>query len=256
VTADPAGQDLNIGERVDFTRAHAAGPPHQLRRMLGVAGETVWQMPPLGEDDALALFLERASLVRPGFTLDASSEAAVRTMCRRLDGIPLALEALAALAARAELTWSGRLAGAVAAAGPPGGHHRDPGGPCQDRGQHAKGWDAPAGLPAGRGGGLHRAGRLGGRRVGEVEEGGPVLVQQQPRVGGVGGRVAWRPVGDGGPLPGQQPPDGGVGGGLLLGGDRVVGGGEELLPPESTVPRAGGVGAGVSVGGGGRPAQR
>jgi predicted ATPase/DNA-binding CsgD family transcriptional regulator len=66
------------------------------REPLGVAGETVWQVPPLSEDDALALFLERASLVRPGFTLDASSEDAVRTMCRRLDGIPLALELAAA----------------------------------------------------------------------------------------------------------------------------------------------------------------
>jgi predicted ATPase/DNA-binding NarL/FixJ family response regulator len=66
------------------------------REPLGVAGETVWQVPPLSEDDALALFLERASLVRPGFTLDASSEASVRTMCRRLDGIPLALELAAA----------------------------------------------------------------------------------------------------------------------------------------------------------------
>jgi len=66
------------------------------REPLGVAGETVWQVPPLSEDDALALFLERASLVRPGFTLDAPSEEAVRTMCRRLDGIPLALELAAA----------------------------------------------------------------------------------------------------------------------------------------------------------------
>src|SRR5215218_9625220 len=66
------------------------------REPLGLAGETVWQVPPLNQDDALALFMERASLVRPGFTLDASSEAAVRTMCRRLDGIPLALELAAA----------------------------------------------------------------------------------------------------------------------------------------------------------------
>jgi predicted ATPase/DNA-binding CsgD family transcriptional regulator len=66
------------------------------REPLGVAGETVWQVPPLSEDDALALFLERASLVRPGFTLDGPSEDAVRTMCRRLDGIPLALELAAA----------------------------------------------------------------------------------------------------------------------------------------------------------------
>jgi predicted ATPase/DNA-binding CsgD family transcriptional regulator len=66
------------------------------REPLGVAGETVWQVPPLSEDDAVALFLERASLVRPGFALDASSEDEVRTMCRRLDGIPLALELAAA----------------------------------------------------------------------------------------------------------------------------------------------------------------
>jgi predicted ATPase/DNA-binding CsgD family transcriptional regulator len=66
------------------------------REPLGVAGETVWRVPPLSEEDALGLFLERASLVRPGFTLDAPTEVAVRTMCRRLDGIPLALELAAA----------------------------------------------------------------------------------------------------------------------------------------------------------------
>src|SRR4029453_3469723 len=55
-------------------------------------GETLWQVPPLADDDALALFVERAAAVRPGFTLDPSSEAAVRTMCARLGGIPLALE--------------------------------------------------------------------------------------------------------------------------------------------------------------------
>lgn len=66
------------------------------REPLGLAGETVWRVPPLSEDDAFALFLERASLVRPCFSLDASSEAAVRTMCARLDGIPLALELAAA----------------------------------------------------------------------------------------------------------------------------------------------------------------
>jgi predicted ATPase/DNA-binding CsgD family transcriptional regulator/class 3 adenylate cyclase len=66
------------------------------REPLGVPGEAVWQVPPLAEDDALALFVERAGAVRPWFTLDASSEAAVRTMCSRLDGIPLALELAAA----------------------------------------------------------------------------------------------------------------------------------------------------------------
>ncbi|HEX2036280.1 MAG TPA: LuxR C-terminal-related transcriptional regulator [Chloroflexota bacterium] len=66
------------------------------REPLGVPGEAVWRVPPLTEEDALALFVERGSLVRPWFTLDASSEAAVRTMCARLDGIPLALELAAA----------------------------------------------------------------------------------------------------------------------------------------------------------------
>ena len=51
------------------------------REPLGVPGEAVWRVPPLAVDDALALFVERAGVVRPWFTLDASSEAAVRTMC-------------------------------------------------------------------------------------------------------------------------------------------------------------------------------
>ena len=66
------------------------------REPLGVPGEAVWRVPPLASDDALALFVERAGVVRPWFTLDASSEAAVRTMCARLDGVPLALELAAA----------------------------------------------------------------------------------------------------------------------------------------------------------------
>jgi predicted ATPase/DNA-binding CsgD family transcriptional regulator len=66
------------------------------REPLGLPGETVWQVPPLTTDDALALFVERAGAVRPGFALDAAGEAAVRAMCARLDGIPLALELAAA----------------------------------------------------------------------------------------------------------------------------------------------------------------
>jgi predicted ATPase/class 3 adenylate cyclase/DNA-binding CsgD family transcriptional regulator len=66
------------------------------REPLGVAGETVWRVPSLVEDEAVSLFAERASRVRPWFTLDDTNEAAVRTMCRRLDGIPLAVELAAA----------------------------------------------------------------------------------------------------------------------------------------------------------------
>jgi predicted ATPase/DNA-binding CsgD family transcriptional regulator len=66
------------------------------REPLGVPGETVWRVPPLAVEEAVALFVERAGAVRPLFTLDASSAAAVRSICTRLDGIPLAVELAAA----------------------------------------------------------------------------------------------------------------------------------------------------------------
>ncbi|MBB5080801.1 BTAD domain-containing putative transcriptional regulator [Nonomuraea endophytica] len=58
---------------------------------LGVTGERVHVVPPLAEDDAVTLFAARAG-IEPG--------PAARTICRRLDGIPLALE-LAATRVRA-----------------------------------------------------------------------------------------------------------------------------------------------------------
>ena len=45
---------------------------------------------------AARLFEERARGVQPGFTIDAGNAAAVAEICRRLDGIPLALELAAA----------------------------------------------------------------------------------------------------------------------------------------------------------------
>ncbi|WP_370949886.1 BTAD domain-containing putative transcriptional regulator [Amycolatopsis sp. cg5] len=60
-----------------------------------LAGETVWPVPPLDESSAVRLFVARAG---PGFaTGDAETVAAI---CRRLDGLPLALE-LAATRVRA-----------------------------------------------------------------------------------------------------------------------------------------------------------
>jgi len=50
--------------------------------------------------EAVRLFVDRVALARPGFVLDAASAPAVARICRRLDGIPLALE-LAAARARA-----------------------------------------------------------------------------------------------------------------------------------------------------------
>ncbi|RFU39392.1 hypothetical protein DZF91_22640, partial [Actinomadura logoneensis] len=69
------------------------------REPLAVDGETVYQVEPLGEDDAVRLFAERAAASAPGFSLDRD-RAAVAEICRRLDGIPLALE-LAATRVRA-----------------------------------------------------------------------------------------------------------------------------------------------------------
>ncbi|MGK5448331.1 BTAD domain-containing putative transcriptional regulator [Streptomyces radiopugnans] len=69
---------------------------------LGLAGEAVFLVEPLRTADAVRLFAERAAASTPGFRLDreASDQEAVAEICRRLDGIPLALE-LAATRVRA-----------------------------------------------------------------------------------------------------------------------------------------------------------
>ncbi|MFE0174716.1 BTAD domain-containing putative transcriptional regulator [Streptomyces sp. NPDC059002] len=78
---------------------------------LGLTGESVFLVEPLHPTDAIDLFVARATATAPGFTLteadpaeasaDASADAqAIAEICRRLDGIPLALE-LAATRVRA-----------------------------------------------------------------------------------------------------------------------------------------------------------
>ena len=75
------------------------------REPLRAEGETEWRVPSLslpsddaeGEvSDALRLFVERAAQVRPGFELTRDNRRAVATICRELDGIPLAIELAAA----------------------------------------------------------------------------------------------------------------------------------------------------------------
>ncbi|NUW41873.1 ATP-binding protein [Nonomuraea rhodomycinica] len=50
--------------------------------------------------EAVSLFADRVAAVLPGFTIDAANSVAVTRLCRRLDGIPLAIE-LAAVRMRA-----------------------------------------------------------------------------------------------------------------------------------------------------------
>ncbi|MFJ9036152.1 BTAD domain-containing putative transcriptional regulator [Streptomyces sp. NPDC102406] len=68
------------------------------REPLGVPGELLYTVEPLPEPYALRLFGERGAAVRPGFTVGQSAEtaAAVGEICRRLDGLPLAIELAAA----------------------------------------------------------------------------------------------------------------------------------------------------------------
>jgi predicted ATPase/transcriptional regulator with XRE-family HTH domain len=89
------------------------------REPLGVVGESIWRVPSLAVPDgtggaagplgatsaapeptesfaAIRLFGERTRLVLPGFTLTAGNLAAVVQICRRLDGVPLAIELAAA----------------------------------------------------------------------------------------------------------------------------------------------------------------
>ena len=81
------------------------------REPLGIDGESVYWLPSLTVPDAgdcdptglvafesVRLLVERIRLQQPRFVVDASNAAAAADICRRLDGIPLALELAAARA--------------------------------------------------------------------------------------------------------------------------------------------------------------
>jgi non-specific serine/threonine protein kinase len=68
------------------------------REILGIPGEQVYPVPPLSLDrgEAVQLFEERARQASPTFRLSEQDRATVKDICRRLDGIPLAIELAAA----------------------------------------------------------------------------------------------------------------------------------------------------------------
>jgi predicted ATPase len=76
------------------------------REPLHVAGEAIWEVPPLfvgpadgradPADEAVRLFAERAAASRPGFAVGPDNIMEVASICRALDGLPLAIELAAA----------------------------------------------------------------------------------------------------------------------------------------------------------------
>ncbi|HEY6744906.1 MAG TPA: DUF4062 domain-containing protein [Mycobacteriales bacterium] len=80
------------------------------RTVLGLRAEREYPVPPLSlpahlsgtpmtelaASPAVALFVDRARAVRPGFALTEHNATAVAEICRRLDGLPLAIELAAA----------------------------------------------------------------------------------------------------------------------------------------------------------------
>src|SRR5918998_2339573 len=80
------------------------------REVLGITGEIAWPVPSLSLPDirrlpeieslpryeSARLFVERATTVKPNFTLTEQNAPAVARVCYRLDGIPLAIELAAA----------------------------------------------------------------------------------------------------------------------------------------------------------------
>ena len=79
------------------------------REPLGISGEAVYRVPPLslpgagdtglpaaGSSDAVALFADRARAQGTGLVIDEQTAPLVVSICRRLDGLPLAIELAAA----------------------------------------------------------------------------------------------------------------------------------------------------------------
>jgi predicted ATPase/DNA-binding CsgD family transcriptional regulator len=87
------------------------------REILGISGEVIWTVPPLSlpdkqpwtnplsaadamhnyqESESVQLFIARAEAIAPDFRFSAENGSWVAEICRRLDGMPLAIELAAA----------------------------------------------------------------------------------------------------------------------------------------------------------------
>ena len=66
------------------------------RQGLGIDGEATYRLPSLTLSAAISLFVDRAAAVDNRFALTDENEPSVEEICRRLDGIPLAIELAAA----------------------------------------------------------------------------------------------------------------------------------------------------------------
>jgi predicted ATPase/DNA-binding CsgD family transcriptional regulator len=117
-----SGRSLLVLDNCEHVRAAVASVSVQLlarcpgltmlatsREPLGLNGEQVWPAHPLttpeatavdaeaiGDTEAAQLFCDRAGLIAPGFRLSAANATDIVAICRRLDGLPLALELAAA----------------------------------------------------------------------------------------------------------------------------------------------------------------
>src|SRR5262249_43104380 len=67
------------------------------REPLHLDGEFVWRVPSLSIEDSTELFRQRAVAVQHDLDLTGANQTVVEEICRRLDGIPLAIELAAAL---------------------------------------------------------------------------------------------------------------------------------------------------------------
>jgi predicted ATPase len=86
-----------IGASVDLARLSRAVPALSIlatsREPMRIEGERLLDLPPMGLEDASALFAERA---RASGRIMATDDPRLRELCRRLDGLPLAVELVAA----------------------------------------------------------------------------------------------------------------------------------------------------------------